>query len=203
MPLTKLAHRYSSIVLIAFTISHLLIHMTAIFGIEVHLRALSSVNWIYRNPIGEAVLILAILIQIASGFIRLFVKKFRRWAALQTISGIYLLIFLFAHTSAATFTHWFYGIETNFYWAAGSLAYAPLKYGFMVYYFAAIMAFFVHIAAAVRFGWPVRSKRLVQILPIVGVIVSVTILSSFAGAFYDISIPDNVAAYYQAFFGMP
>ena len=202
MPLMKSAHRASGILLILFTISHLAIHLTAVFGAETHLLALSSLNWIYRNPVGELILILAIMVQIGSGIARLVKRKFQRWAAIQTLSGVYLLIFLIFHTCAATFTHWVYGIETNFYWAAGSLAFSPLKFGFMIYYFAAIMAFFMHLTAAIRFGWPIRSKRLVQVLPWVGGLVAITILAAFSGAFYDINIPADVASYYRSFFGV-
>lgn len=200
--LMKQAHRISGLILILFTLVHLGVHLTALFGASAHLQSLDAVQWIYRNPIGEPLLLIAISIQVISGFARLHIKKFRRWAAWQTLSGVYLLVFLTVHTSATVFTHTFFGVETDFYWAAGSLAFSPIKYGFAIYYFAAILAFFVHIGAAIRFGFPIRSKRIPKAMPWLGGLVAIGILVAFSGYLYPITIPEDVAEYYAKYFGM-
>jgi len=47
-PLVK-AHRILAVGLGIFIISHLIIHLTAIAGAEVHIVVLESSQWLYRN----------------------------------------------------------------------------------------------------------------------------------------------------------
>jgi len=47
----KRLHRGIAIILVIFIISHLIVHLYALGGIDAHLKALDSVQWIYRNPI--------------------------------------------------------------------------------------------------------------------------------------------------------
>ncbi len=202
MPLSaKSIHRFTAIVLLLFIISHLTVHLFALAGPEAHQSALKSVQWIYRNPIGEIILVLAILTQILTGARRLRFKRLRGWAKAQMYSGCYLLFFLFIHSSAAIYTHNIYGLETDFYWAAGTLNISPIKYGFLLYYFAGVLAFFVHIAAALRMGWPQTSPKLLTAIPIIGAVTAFLILAALSGAFYTIEIPADAMAYFEKNFG--
>jgi len=199
---SRTVHRICAVILALFILSHLAVHLTAVRSAEAHNYALNAVQWIYRNPIGETLLVLAILTQIVSGWRRL---KFKRrskniWARLQVYSGLYLIFFLIIHTSAALFTHHIFGIETDFHWAAGSLHFTPLKYGFALYYFLAVMSVFVHWSCALHFGWRGRWPVIKMGLPVVGAIIAVFILAAFWGAFYSIIIPDDVTAYYAKYF---
>ena len=112
-----------------------------------------------------------------------------------------LLIFLVFHTSAAIYTHHVFGLETDFYWAAGSLHYDPIRYGFALYYAAAIMAVFLHVTAALRLRYRAMPKWLAVALPAGGAIVTVGILLPFAGMLYSVEIGEDVARYYHANFG--
>ncbi|KJS37213.1 MAG: hypothetical protein VR74_09730 [Hyphomonas sp. BRH_c22] len=197
----KAIHRSFALLLGLFVISHLGVHLTAILGPQSHLAALNTVQVIYRNPFGEILLVVAILTQVITGARRLRFKEIEGWALLQVMSGCYLLTFLLLHTSAALYTHHLLRLETDFYWAAGSLHFSPIKYGFAVYYFAAVLAFFVHISAAIHFGWPQAPRSLTTGLPIFGAIISGLIVSAFWGAFYPIEITPEVAAYYEQNFG--
>jgi hypothetical protein len=197
----KTIHRSVAILLLAFVVSHLLVHLTAVISADHHMAALDFVQAAYRHPIAESILVFAILTQIVTGARRLRFRNIAGWALLQVISGCYLLVFLFMHTSAALYTHHVFGLETDFYWAAGSLHFSPIKYGFAVYYFAAVLSVFVHIAAAVHFGWQSAPKHLVIGLPILGAGIAALIVSAFAGVFYDIEINDDVKAYYEQSFG--
>ena len=198
---SKTVHRSFALVLGVFVISHLVVHVSAIFGANAHERALSAVQTIYRNPIGEALLVFIILTQVLTGARRLRFKERERWALLQVVSGCYLLTFLLLHTGAALYTHHIFGLETDFYWAAGSLHFSPIKYGFAAYYFAAVLAFFVHISAAIHFGWKQAPQGLTRGLPILGAIIGSLIVSIFWGAFYSIEISPEVIAYYEQNFG--
>lgn len=199
--IAKTIHRTVAILLLAFVAIHLIVHLTAVISADYHMAALDIVQAVYRHPVAESILVIAILTQIVTGARRLRFRNIGGWARLQVISGCYLLIFLFMHTSAALYTHHVFGLETDFYWAAGSLHFSPIKYGFAVYYFAAVLAVFVHIAAAVHFGWTKAPKLLVIGLPILGACIAALIVSAFAGAFYDIEINDDVKAYYEQSFG--
>jgi len=198
----KTLHRSLAVLLGLFIISHLTVHLFALAGPEAHLAALDAVQWTYRNPIGEAVLVLAILAQMVTGFKRLRAKKRIGWAKVQVFSGVYLMFFLVVHTGAALYTHHIFGVETDFYWAAGSVHFNPIRYGFAIYYFLAILAFFAHIASAIRFGWPNTSKAVLKAIPALGAIMAVLILMAFWGVFYPIEIPADVTGYYQKYFGL-
>ncbi len=197
----KTIHRTSAVILIAFVLTHLSVHLTALAGPEAHAAALGFVQRAYRPLPMEALLVSAVAIQIVTGASRLRFSGIGGWDLAQVVSGCYLLMFLFLHTSAALYTHHLFGIETDFYWAAGSMYFAPIKYGFMLYYGAAVTALFTHLAAAVHFGWRAAPPALPRTMPFVGVVVGGLIVTAFSGLLYPIEIGPEVAAYYQQNFG--
>ena len=200
----KQIHRFTAIILGVFIVSHLFVHLFAIGGINTHLKALDSIQWIYRNPIGETLLVLAIAVQIVTGWKRLKAKKKspNKWAKAQVYSGLYLIMFLIIHTGATIFTHNIFGLETDFYWAAGSMNISPIKYFFWPYYFLAITSVFVHLACALHFGWPQKFQALKNILPIIGAIIALTIILTFTGFFYEVPVTEDVLDYYRKNFRM-
>lgn len=198
----KTLHRSCALILATFILSHLVVHLTALFGPEAHVAALQSVQWVYRNPLGETLLVMAIALQIISGVQQLRAPDGHGWARAQVVSGVYLLVFLVVHTSAALYTHTIHGLETDYYWSAGSLQLSPIKYGFMAYYFGAVLSVFVHLAAALHFGWKGRPPGLVAALPVMGTVVAVAIIAAFSGALYPVALPDAVIAYYEQYFGV-
>ena len=200
MVFVKRIHRASALLLIIFITFHLAVNLTAVFGADVHIAALKWVQMVYRHPVGEVILILAILTQIVTGLQRVRAKPLKGWGLIQVVSGCYLVVFLIAHSSAALYTHHIFGIETNFYWAAGSLHYFPLKYGFAIYYLLAVLAVFSHLGAALYFGF--GQAVMAKVMPFLGVGVGCAIIAGFSGALYPIEIPLEVARYYQVFFGV-
>lgn len=200
----KKLHRATAIILGVFIVSHLIVHLFALGGIEAHLKALNAVQWIYRNPLGESLLVIAILTQIVTGLKRLKAKRKNKtvWAKAQVFSGLYLMGFLIIHTSAAIFTHSIFGLETDFYWAAGSMNISPVKFFFWPYYFFAVLSVFVHFACALHFGWPGKFGVVRKGLPWLGGIIALTIILTFTGTFYDVPITENVLEYYRKNFGI-
>ncbi|NNC37950.1 MAG: hypothetical protein EX271_08040 [Acidimicrobiales bacterium] len=200
----KHIHRMTAGLLGLFILTHLGVHLTALISKEAHFKALDIVQVPYRHPVGETILILAILTQIFTGFKRLKIKRKSKdkWARAQVLSGIYLVFFLLLHSSAALYTHHIFGIDTDFYWAAGSMHFSPIKYGFAIYYFLAVTAVFVHLAAALHFGWKGSSGRLEKTISITGALVAGLIIFAFWGVLYDITIPADTAAYYEKYFGI-
>ena len=199
---TLTVHRWGAAVLLVFTAVHLSVHLSALWGIESHRAALAFVQQAYRHPAGEAVLVAAILSQVATGLMRIRFRGTRGWERARAISGLYLAYFLVMHTGAALYTHHLFGLETDFFWAAGSLHYPPLSYAFALYYLLAVLALFVHLGAALRFrrpGWP---RALSMSLPVAGAATGALIVAAFAGIFYAIEIPESAAAYYEQNFGI-
>lgn len=144
-------------------------------------------RWLYQNPVGELLLMLAILCQAASG-LKLWretrprpgvsqprLRKYRRW------SGAYLAFFLVAHTSAALIQRFVVGLEPNFYWAAAVLRW-PIVLWFVPYYCLGILSFFVHVGAAV---WP----RRVNSFAVVGAVSCLLIIGGLAGWFTSFELP--------------
>jgi len=199
IPLVKI-HRFLAIFLGLFIAQHLGIHLLAIIGINFHLVTLATVGVIYKNWLVEPILVFAIIAQIVLGLN--FVKKRWKepskgfWAWVQILSGCYLTFFLLMHTSAALITRYQIGLETNFYWAAGTLHLAPVKYFFAPYYFLAIFSIFAHIAAALSFR--MKSQLPIAIL-VFGMIVALTIIATFSGAFYEITLPQDYIENFKAY----
>ncbi|WP_051279896.1 hypothetical protein [Hellea balneolensis] len=200
----KPLHRATALILGLFILTHLAVHLFALGGIEAHLKALDAVQWIYRNPLGETLLVIAILTQIVTGLKRLKAKRKNKtfWAKAQVLSGLYLMGFLIIHTGAAIFTHSVFGLETDFYWAAGSMNISPIKFFFWPYYFFAVLSFFVHFACALHFGWPGKFGRVKKTLPWLGGLIALTIILTFTGAFYDVPVTEDVLNYYRKNFGI-
>ncbi len=200
---SKKIHRLTAVILGLFIISHLAVHLTAWVGIEAHLKTLNAIQWVYRNPIGEGLLVITIITQIVTGIKRLKAKRRNKskWVKAQMYSGLYLIAFMTIHTSAAIYTHSIFGVETDFYWAAGSVTLSPIKFVFWPYYFIAILSFFVHAACALHFGWPGRFQTAKKTLPAFGSLLAIAILIPFSGALYDILIPKDVMGYYAKYFG--
>jgi succinate dehydrogenase hydrophobic anchor subunit len=199
----KQIHRLTAVILGIFILSHLGVHLTALISKETHFKALDIVQVAYRHPVMEALLVIAILTQIITGFKRLRLKRKLKdkWARLQVASGLYLIFFLLNHTGAALYTHHIFEVETDFYWAAGSLQISPIKYGFAIYYFLAVLSVFVHLAAALHFGWKGSSPRLEKAISISGALVAGLIIFGFWGVLYDVTIPADMMAYFEKNFG--
>jgi len=193
-------HFSLAIFLLLFIISHLAVHFSALWGPEVHLMMLESVRPMYQNRIVEPILLTGLLGQVILG-IKLALKSRSgeaadKWAKLQIVSGIYLGFFIIMHSTAAVTTRLFFDVDTNFWWAAGTLYNDILKWGFMPYYFFAVTALFVHLASALHFRWPKR--KFPTFLAVGGAVYAALIVATFAGVFYPIPLP---AGYVELFDG--
>lgn len=197
------AHRILAVGLAAFLILHFGIHLTAIGGAEVHLRTLKSLQGIYRNPVIEPLLIVAILLQISLG-VKLLMGRLREphkgfWGWTQIFSGFYLAFFFLLHTSAALGTRYLAGLDTNFHWAAGTLNIDRLPFLFAPYYFLGVLSVFAHLSSAIYFARGGRGSKLPIAIIAVGAAVALTIVLTFNGAFYDIQIPAEYVEYFQKY----
>jgi len=196
-------HRLLALLLLSFIISHLTIHLTAISDVDMHIYTLSSLRPFYVNWVIEPLLVGAIIMQIIIGF-TLLKSRWKQeakgfWGWVQILSGAYIAIFLVMHTSAALVTRYIVELDTNFYWAAGTLNIGKLPYMFTPYYFLAILSLFSHLAAAIHFGWAGKSYFISPIIMAVGVLIGGLIIMAFSGGFYEIQIPAEYREYYSNF----
>jgi hypothetical protein len=153
--MTLQLHRITAIILALFLASHLAVHLFALAGPDAHDAALTAIQWTYRHPVVEPLLLMALLFQIGLG-LRLLWRRWRepgksRWAKLQLASGLYLTYFIINHSSAALITRSVGQLDTNFWWVSGPLLHPLLSWWFYPYYAFAVMAVTAHAGAALHF----------------------------------------------------
>ncbi|MEM9599865.1 MAG: hypothetical protein AAF926_02465, partial [Pseudomonadota bacterium] len=116
------------------------------------------------------------------------------WSWIQIVSGSYLAVFILNHIFLGILRgRTFEGVDTGFYFVAVTLISTPVRYGFIPYYFLAILALFAHVAAALH--WSGRSGRITYGLIAIGAAIGFIITASYAGLFYEITLPDAYQAY--------
>jgi len=104
---------------------------------------------IYRQPIIESLIGVAVLIQIISGFV-LALSQWNKspdvFKCIQIISGLYLAVFMIIHVAAVINGRYKLHVDTNLYYGAGVMNKWPHKLIFIPYYSFALLSFFFHIA---------------------------------------------------------
>jgi hypothetical protein len=202
MTLRKL-HGLSALPIAAYALVHIANHLVGLGGIESHIAFMRAARLVYRFPVVEAVLLLAIAFQICSG-LTLVVRGWRErrgflpW--LQAGSGAYLAFFFLAHVGAVIFGRTVLHLDTNFYYAAAGFYVPPFQFFFAPYYFLAVLALFTHSGCALYWQLHARS-RAARVLAVaipsgVGLVVSLLIVSSLAGVFYPVEVPAPYKATY-------
>ena len=198
-------HRTSACIIGAYVAAHLFNHLLALRSVEAHIQFMESFRYVYRNPFVEVLLLACVTFQVVSGIY--FIKN--RWGQrhgfferVQALSGGYLAYFLLVHVGAVLFGRAALKLDTNFYYAAAGMHVPPFQYYFVPYYFLAVVAIFGHIACAVH--WLTRDNLneatrnyLGYTALVVGVVAATLIVAAFAGAFYDIKVPQEYRAIYQ------
>lgn len=194
------AHLRVALFLGLFLIVHFATHFAALGGLERHSAMLAIGRAAYRIPLVEALLVAALALQVTLGVT--LVRGMARWPQqggwrkAQKWSGVVLAVFIVLHTSAALGSRWLFGLDTNFYWAAGTLTIAPLKYGFAPYYSAAVIALVTHIIAALHVRRPARWHGPALLL---GPAIALPILLAYGGALFPVELPAAHQAYFQTY----
>ena len=88
MNLFKKMHRLGAVILSVFIVSHLLVHLSAYWGATTHLATLDAVQGVYRNRLGEALLVGVILSQIFTGVRRLSFRGQTGWPAYRPLAAL-------------------------------------------------------------------------------------------------------------------
>jgi hypothetical protein len=144
-------HAYSAIVLASFALAHVFNHSLAIVSLGIHTAVLHVFRLVYRQNVGQTILIAAVAVQVCTGLTMVWKYYLRRATSLrnlQLVSGVYLAVFLVTHL-ITVFTTRQSGIDTDFVWAshapAGLLA-GSSSVPLLPRYSLAVLAVFVHLA---------------------------------------------------------
>ncbi|MEO0732724.1 MAG: hypothetical protein AAFZ52_07815 [Bacteroidota bacterium] len=151
----KQLHALSGSLVLLFVVFHLANHLTAWWGVAAHQRILEALRTVYRHPLGEGLLLAAVLFQSVSGV--LMVGKYWRgrarwsgWFRLQVWSGVYLAFFFANHVGAVLVGRYVLAVDTNLAFATAGLWTMPQALFFWPYYSLGVMALFGHVAAVCR-----------------------------------------------------
>lgn len=199
-PAAKQAHRRIAIAIGLFLAVHFAAHFAALFGIEAQDTVMQAGRKVYRIPVIEAALVLALAVQVVLGLslLRTISRRRRkdRWHWVQFTSGCYLAYFIAMHTSAALLARFAAGLDTNFYWAAGTLVLSPLKYGFAPYYMLAIIALLSHVIAALHFRKP---RKWHGPALIGGPPMGAALMLGYSGLLHAVDLPGAYWEYFAAY----
>jgi len=150
-------HASSAIVLGLFAIAHVFNHSLAIVSLGTHTAVLHVLRLVYRQRIGQTILVAAVAVQVCTGLTMVWKYSLRRASPLrnlQLVSGIYLAVFLVSHL-IAVFTIRQHGVDSDFAWAshapAGLLG-ALSTVSLLPRYSLAVLAVFVHLACQARWN---------------------------------------------------
>jgi hypothetical protein len=184
-PLVLKLHRGSAAVIVAFAVLHFASHVSAAVSLAVNTRVVDAARLVYKQPPVEAVLLLALPVQIVTGLWLFRAARDRArdgWDRLQLASGLYLAVFLAAHATATAVLF----RDINFRSASGG---GPGLFGvpsFLAYYVLGPLAVFAHVAVGARslllrrLG-PARAERLAAGLLGLGTAVTLVITLALCG----------------------
>ncbi len=203
MTLRKI-HGLSALLIAVYACVHIANHLVGLVGVESHLAFMRAARLVYRYPVVEAVLLMAVAFQIYSGLtfvVRGWKQRLGFMPWLQAGSGAYLALFLLNHVGAVLFGRTVLHLDTNFYYAAAGFYVPPFQFFFVPYYFFGVLALFTHLGCALHWRLHTKSRParvLAVVLPSsVGFVVSLLIVLSLAGVFYPVQVPIE----YKATFG--
>jgi hypothetical protein len=182
------AHGVSAItILLLFIGPHIVNHVAGFWSGPVHIAVMNTLRRVYRDDIIQPILLALIGFQILSG--TALVRRRMRTPSdvlgtLQTMSGVFVGVYLLAHTTAA-FAARYAGTDTNWTWLTwphGSMLVSLSNLRLIAHYWLGPIAIVTHVACGLRMVLlqrdisPTRANRLALVLIAVGVVASSVIL---------------------------
>lgn len=192
-------HYISGLTISLFVGLHLINHLISVLGAGSHIELMEVFRKVYRNPILESLLLLAVLTQIISG-LRLWLFKRKNtqdfFEKLQLWTGLYLAFFLVIHVSAVMSGRFILHLDTNFYFGVAGLNTFPLSLFFMPYYGLAICSFFGHVAAIHHQKMKhtllgIKPHQQAYIILVTGLLMTVFIFYGLTNGFSGVDIPED------------
>jgi succinate dehydrogenase/fumarate reductase cytochrome b subunit len=194
------AHGLSALIIVAFALLHLANHLVALAGVEAHAAFMLAARQVYRQPVVEGVLLMAVAFQVGSGLVMLATRRWPRapLARLQSAAGAVLAFFLLVHVGAVLGARNWLGLDTTFHFAAAGFHVDPWSWFFAPYYAAAVVALFVHLGCAAqrRWGGAGGSLRWVGVAAAAGSVVALLIVGCLAGVLIEVDVPAPYLAPY-------
>lgn len=195
----KKLHYFSGLTLSVFIAFHLFNQLYSLAGPAAHIEMMETFRKLYRHPVLETLLMVAVSFQLITGISMLFNKrKKNRIEKLQIYSGLYLSYFLLAHVAAVLYGRYLQ-LDTNFNFAAAGLNDDPAMLYFIPYYFFAVLAIFLHVAAIhyLKTG----SALGAWVIGSIGVLVATGIIIGYTDSFHFRKVPAEYLQFVRAFFG--
>jgi hypothetical protein len=189
-------HRLGGLLGLAFITLHLVNHVSAIFGTEIHISFMQILRKVYRHPIVEIPLLLVLAVQCVTGATNAWRQRRTKGfqPRLQMYSGIYLGLFLLIHVSAILTGRLALHLDTNIFFAMAGLNTYPHVLFFVPYYGIAVVSFCIHLFPVLvrtpnRLG--VKPDGLFKILTGVGLSTALVIFYALTNGFHKASFPSD------------
>jgi len=194
---TKKLHYFSGLFLVTFIGLHLFNHFYSVFGEDKHIEMMNTLRHLYRNPLFEIPLLIAVGVQMVSGFRLVRINRkvvLSNLDRLQIWTGLYLALFLIIHVTAVMVGRFILHLDTNFYFGVAGLNSFPFSLFFIPYYSLAILSVFGHVAAIhgrkMKLTVVSISPQVQAILIlIVGFVVTVSVFYGLTNHFKGVDIP--------------
>jgi len=192
-PLFERIHRTSALLLLAFGVAHVANHLAALQSLQAHVSVQTALRTVYRQPVVEALIVLAALLQVGTGaslISRVRLQRSTSLRNLQVLAGAFLGMFFLSHLTGVFISgRLLQQADTTFAWATGGpqgLLANSRSPQFMPYYLLAVLAFFLHAACAGR--WSLASalsaKAALKVcygIMALGAVISLALLVPMAG----------------------
>jgi succinate dehydrogenase/fumarate reductase cytochrome b subunit len=179
-------HLASGLLIALFVVLHIGNHVAMFAGQAAHIAVMESLRPLYRTPLAETLLMLALAFQLSTGLTMIWrTRKAKRegLARWQAISGAVLALFILNHVGAVWGGRLIMGLDTNYHFAAAGM-HAGYAAFFVPYYFLGVAALFVHIACAL--AWRMRGRA----VPLAVGALGIALAAGFVGVMAsDTAIP--------------
>jgi hypothetical protein len=185
-------HRISAMLLLLFGMVHVTNHVAAVGSLQTHVTLQNWLRTVYRQPVVEALIIMAALSQVVTGWLvvsRVRLQRSTRLRNLQVLAGSFLGMFFISHLTGVFSGRFVQHVDTTFSWATGGphgLLANPRSPSMVPYYSLAVLAFFIHAATAGRWTLasalgPSAALKLCYGIIVLGIMVTLTLLLPMSG----------------------
>lgn len=202
-------HRCTAGLILVFLVTHIIHHVSGIFGVETYNTIQDNLRVVYRNQFIEPILLTAVVVQLFVGLSLLIMSIKQEWPKgfwgwLQLISGLLLFLTVGEHLIALYLARVESGLDTNFYWPLSVMDGAPFIYYFAPYYFLMVSSIFAHAAAGLHFigrdrAWSEKVDRYAIGLIVLGLVIATLIVLILAQTFYHVDLPQEWLDYLRVF----
>ena len=184
----KLVHYCSGLLLAAFIGVHILNHLLILHSAEWHVQFMRRARKVYRHPVIESLIGLAVLLQIFSGaglLLGAWLQAKDFFGIVHVYSGLYLAFFMTVHVAAVIKGRYKMHLDTNLYYGAGVMNSWPQKLLFIPYYSLGLLSFFFHVACIhkekmSRFISAEAASVQGYLIMIIGIIISLAIVAKMS-----------------------